>query len=97
MGGRGPFRRRALLTPEELAGEPVTDDFLRCAELASKMTGELVLEELDRSIETALTERSRAGATGATGRVGLNSSSGNKEYQLSAGMTASPWNMGDVS
>lgn len=77
----------------------MTDDFLRWALTASMTAGEFVLDELDRSMETLLTERSRGGAAaGAAGVDGLMSaSSGNRENQLSEAITASPWNMGDVS
>lgn len=46
----------ALLT----AGDPVTDDFLRDA--ASMISGELMLEGLERAFELLLTVRSRTGA-----------------------------------
>lgn len=85
IGGRGPLRRRALVIDAFIAGEPLTDDFLRCE--ASKMIGELVLDELDLAIEVLLTVRSREGAIGA---IALMSSSGNKENQLSDAITASP-------
>jgi len=76
-----------------MAGEPLIDDFLRCE--ASKMRGEFVLDELDLAMEVLLMVRSRRGATGA---MGLLSSSGNRENQLSEAMTASPAYMpGDCS
>lgn len=98
MAGRGPLRRRALVIDAFAAGEPFTDDFLRC-ELADMMTGESTLEPLDLVV-LLLTVRSRAGAIrGAVtaGAVILESSSGNRENQLSAGKHESPWNMGEVS
>ncbi|OIC44764.1 hypothetical protein A7L03_18840 [Acinetobacter baumannii] len=55
MFGRGPFRRRDLLMPF-VAGELVTDDFLR--ECVSKTRGEPTLEDPDRSIDWLLTVRS---------------------------------------
>ena len=98
MLGRGPFRRRGLVIDAFAAGEPLTDDFLRC-ELADMTTGELTLEPLDLVV-LLLTVRSSSGATrGAVtaGAVNLESSSGKRENQLSLGMYESPWNMGEVS
>lgn len=93
IGGRGPFRRRGLVTDALVAGEPLVDDFLRCA--VSKTTGEFVLEGLDRAIELVLIVRSSAGAEGGEGFS--SAFSGNSENQASGATTASPWNMGDVS
>jgi len=97
IGGRGPFRRRALEIEAFVTGELLTEDFLRC-ELGAT-TGELVLEPLDLAV-LLLMVRSRAGATGGAATAGataLMSSSGNNEYQLSEAPRVSPWNMGDVS
>lgn len=57
MEGRGPLRRRALLIPAFVAGEFVTDDFLR-NEL-SKTRGEPMLDEPDRSMDWLLIVRSK--------------------------------------
>ena len=80
-----------------VAGEPLTDDFLRCE--LSKTKGELALDTLDRSAELVLMVRSRAGATAtavAEGVVSSVSCSGNRENQLSF-IRDSPLNMGEVS
>lgn len=94
IGGRGPFRRRGLVTDALAAGEPVTDDFLRWD--AFKTTGELELDSLDLPVEVALTVRSSAGAA-MLGAASLGSSSGNRGNQLSETKSESGWNMGDVS
>jgi hypothetical protein len=101
IGGRGPFRRRGLVTDAPLAaGEPVTDaetdDFLRCE--GSRTRGELALDALDLPAELLLTVRSSAGATGGTDiAADFVSSSGNKENQVSAIAIWSAWNIGEVS
>lgn len=97
MLGSGPFRRRGLVIDAFVAGEPLTDDFLRCE--FGMTTGELTLEPLDLVV-LLLTVRSRAGATAGAETAGaeaFESSSGNKEYQVSAAMYESGWNMGEVS
>jgi hypothetical protein len=83
-----------LETDAFVAGEPLVDDFLRWE--PSKTIGELVLDELDLAMELLLIVRSRSGADGADGEGFTSGSSGNKENQLSP-MTASFWNMGEVS
>jgi len=98
IGGKVPLRRRALLMDALVAGELLTDDFLRCE--LSRTRGELALETLDISAELVLMVRSRAGATGAAkadGVVKSVSCSGNSENQLSGAINDSPWNMGEVS
>lgn len=75
----------------------MTDDFLRCALSKRTGAGEFMLDELDLAIDWPLMLRSREGATTAGGLGLLSTSSGNKENQLSGAMTASPWNMGEVS
>jgi hypothetical protein len=74
------------------AGELVTEDFRRLE--LSRMSGELVLDELEAANELVLMVRSSS-----TGSVTFasGSASGKREYQLSEAITASPWNMGDVS
>lgn len=94
IGGRGPLRRRGLVTDAFAAGEPETDDFLRCE--AFKTTGELALDTLDLPVELVLTVRSSAGAE-TLGAASLGSSSGNREYQWSETIRGSCWNIGEVS
>lgn len=92
------MRRRVLLMDALVAGDPLTDDFLRWLEV-SKTRGELALEALDLPVELVLTVRSRAGATGAadTARFERSSCSGNRENQFSDAIRESPLNMGEVS
>src|SRR5690242_3975581 len=61
IGGRAPLRRRDLLMPF-VAGELVTDDFLR-NKLESKTIGDPVLEEPERSIDWLLIVRSMGSCT----------------------------------
>lgn len=90
-------RRDLVIAAPFAAGEPETDDFLRCE--LSKTMGEFALETLDLPVELVLMVRSREGATAAdtAGTVVFESSSGNKEYQFSETSRESPWNMGEVS
>ena len=59
------MRRRDLLIPF-VAGEFVTDDFLR-NELESKTIGDPMLQEPDRSMDWLLTVRSIGRARGTAG------------------------------
>ena len=100
IAGRGPFRRRVLVMDALIAGEPATDDFLRCE--LSRTIGELVLDTLEWLADALLTVRSRAGAAGVAGvnvEAGKLSASScvNKGNQGSACTRLSLLNMGDVS
>jgi len=82
-----------------VAGELETDDFL--LKEASKTSGEPLLEELDRSRDWLLIVRSRGKEMGAGAKApsaGLDSSSGNSEYQsLVLEIIGSPVNIGEHS
>lgn len=100
MGGSAPLRLRVLLMDALVAGDPLTDDFLRWLDV-SNTRGELALDALDLPVELVLTVRSRAGATGTADTARFTrlvlSSSGNRENQLSDAIKESPLNMGEVS